>query len=60
MQVKVLGVLGLIDEGETDWKVIVIDITDPVAGQLNGKKEKQNVKKRKTRLLLSDFFCRCC
>jgi len=33
--VKVLGVLGLIDEGETDWKVIVIDITDPLAGQLN-------------------------
>ncbi|KAG0258605.1 Inorganic pyrophosphatase [Actinomortierella ambigua] len=34
-QVKVLGVLGLIDGGEGDWKVIVIDINDPLASQLN-------------------------
>ncbi len=36
MQVKVLGVLGMIDEGETDWKLIAIDVTDPNAGLLNG------------------------
>jgi len=30
-QVKVLGVLGMIDAGEMDWKVIVISITDPAA-----------------------------
>ena len=35
IQVKVLGVLAMIDEGETDWKVIVIDINDPVAKELN-------------------------
>lgn len=35
VQVKVLGVLALIDEGETDWKVLTIDVTDPVADQLN-------------------------
>lgn len=34
-QVKVLGVMALLDEGETDWKVIVIDINDPLASKLN-------------------------
>jgi inorganic pyrophosphatase len=29
--VKVLGVLGMIDDGEMDWKVICISHTDPVA-----------------------------
>jgi len=27
--------MALIDEGETDWKVIVIDVTDPMADKLN-------------------------
>merc|ERR1712136_710535 len=31
IQVKVLGVLAMIDEGETDWKVIAIDVNDPQA-----------------------------
>lgn len=34
-QVKILGVMALLDEGETDWKVIVVDIRDPLAGKLN-------------------------
>lgn len=34
--VKLLGVMALIDEGETDWKVIAIDVTDPLAPELNG------------------------
>lgn len=34
-QVKVLGVMALLDEGETDWKVIVIDVNDPLAPRLN-------------------------
>ncbi|KAK6357258.1 Inorganic pyrophosphatase [Orbilia javanica] len=34
-QVKVLGVMALLDEGETDWKVIVIDVLDPLAPKLN-------------------------
>lgn len=34
-QVKVLGVTALLDEGETDWKVIAIDINDPLASKLN-------------------------
>jgi len=35
VQVKVLGVMALIDEGETDWKVLAIDVTDPLASSLN-------------------------
>jgi inorganic pyrophosphatase len=34
-QVKVLGVMALLDEGETDWKVIVVDVQDPLASKLN-------------------------
>ena len=32
---KVLGVIGLIDGGETDWKLISIDIRDSEANKLN-------------------------
>jgi len=32
---KVLGILGMIDEGETDWKVIGIDRSNPQADHLN-------------------------
>lgn len=35
IQVKVLGVMALVDEGETDWKLIAIDVTDPLAAVLN-------------------------
>jgi len=35
LEVKVLGILAMIDDGETDWKVIVIDVDDPLASSLN-------------------------
>ncbi|XP_058813736.1 inorganic pyrophosphatase isoform X2 [Topomyia yanbarensis] len=35
VQVKILGTVALIDEGETDWKIITIDVSDPVAEQLH-------------------------
>lgn len=35
IQVKVLGILAMIDEGETDWKVIAINAKDPDAKILN-------------------------
>jgi nucleosome-remodeling factor subunit len=35
LRVKVLGVFAMIDEGETDWKVIAIDVNDPLAENLN-------------------------
>ncbi|KZT30886.1 pyrophosphatase-domain-containing protein [Neolentinus lepideus HHB14362 ss-1] len=34
-QVKVLGIMALLDEGETDWKVIVVDVQDPLASRLS-------------------------
>ncbi|KAJ3126524.1 Inorganic pyrophosphatase [Nowakowskiella sp. JEL0407] len=34
-QVKILGTMALLDEGETDWKLIVIDVNDPLAPKLN-------------------------
>lgn len=34
---KVLGTLALIDEGETDWKIIAINVEDPEAGNYNGR-----------------------
>jgi inorganic pyrophosphatase len=34
-QVKVLGIMALLDEGETDWKIIVVDVMDPLAPKLN-------------------------
>jgi len=35
ISVKVLGTIALIDEGETDWKILAIDVTDPLAPELN-------------------------
>lgn len=37
IQVKVLGILAMIDEGETDWKVIAINAEDPDAPNLNSE-----------------------
>lgn len=34
-KVKVLGCMALLDEGETDWKIIVIDVQDPNAHQIH-------------------------
>lgn len=38
-QVKVLGIIGLLDQDETDWKVIVIDSKDPLFEKMNGKNQ---------------------
>nr|XP_023023314.1 inorganic pyrophosphatase-like [Leptinotarsa decemlineata] len=35
VEVKVLGAIALIDEGETDWKVIAINVRDPLAEKLH-------------------------
>ncbi|ODQ63686.1 inorganic pyrophosphatase [Nadsonia fulvescens var. elongata DSM 6958] len=34
-QVKILGCLGMIDEGETDWKILAIDTKDPLCEAFN-------------------------
>lgn len=41
IKVKVLGTLALIDEGETDWKVIVINTEDPEAASFNSMNQMQ-------------------
>ena len=35
--VKILGILALIDQGETDWKIIAINVNDPEASKFHGK-----------------------
>ena len=35
VRVKVLGCLAMIDDGETDWKVVCINVADPLAEKLN-------------------------
>ncbi|KAK6328580.1 hypothetical protein J4Q44_G00005580 [Coregonus suidteri] len=44
IKVKVLGVLAMIDEGETDWKVIAINVEDPEAKDLNNIGDIQRLK----------------
>ncbi|XP_074983659.1 inorganic pyrophosphatase 2, mitochondrial isoform X5 [Caretta caretta] len=44
IQVKVLGVMALIDEGETDWKIIAISVDDPEAQKIH---DIDDVKKHK-------------
>jgi inorganic pyrophosphatase len=38
-QVKILGALALNDGGETDWKVLGIDVRDPIAALVDGTEE---------------------
>lgn len=33
--VKIIGTYAMIDEGETDWKIICIDVRDPLAEKIN-------------------------
>ncbi|CAG0913437.1 unnamed protein product [Notodromas monacha] len=43
LPVKVLGILAMLDDGETDWKVLVIDVRDPMATQINGVKDLERI-----------------
>ena len=40
---KVLGTLAMIDDGEADWKMIVIDTEDPLAAELNNLDDVERV-----------------
>jgi inorganic pyrophosphatase len=42
-QVKILGTYAMIDEGETDWKIVCIDVKDPVAEKLNDAQDIEKV-----------------
>ena len=39
---KILGTLALIDEGETDWKLIAIDVRNPLSNTLNDIDDVEN------------------
>lgn len=34
--VKVLGAIPLVDQGELDWKIVAIDVDDPMSPEING------------------------
>lgn len=36
-QVRIIGALGLIDGGETDWKLLAVRTDDPLAAVLHGE-----------------------
>lgn len=44
IKVKVLGILAMIDEGETDWKVIAINVEDPEANDFNNISDVKRLK----------------
>lgn len=44
IQVKALGILAMIDEGETDWKVMCIDVKDELADKINNLEDLENLK----------------
>ncbi|KAJ0015646.1 hypothetical protein NQD34_013936, partial [Periophthalmus magnuspinnatus] len=44
IRVKVLGTLALVDEGEMDWKVIVINTEDPQAHEFNDIEDVRRLK----------------
>ena len=48
VHVKILGVLALIDQGETDWKLIAINVNDPEASKFHGKSVKLSRNRRRS------------
>ena len=42
-QVKILGVLAMIDDGELDWKMIAINSEDPLFSKLNDIEDVETV-----------------
>lgn len=39
VHVKILGTLALIDQSETDWKIIAINVNDPETEKFHGKSD---------------------
>eukprot|EP00494_Astrolonche_serrata_P024361 UN24619 len=53
---KVLGIVGLIDEGETDWKIIGINRENPLAAKLNSFEDIDKVCGDKVRSGIIEWF----
>lgn len=34
-QVKALGAFAVLEDGQTDWKVVAVDVSNPLAAELN-------------------------
>ncbi|KAL6082513.1 hypothetical protein STEG23_022823 [Scotinomys teguina] len=56
--IKVLGILAMIDEGETDWKVIAINVDDPDAANYNNISDVERLKPGYLEATV-DWFRRC-
>jgi len=54
--VKVLSVLGLIDEGETDWKIIALRVDHPKARQIHTIDDASEVLGKDFKTLILDWF----
>lgn len=54
--IKVLGVLGLIDEGETDWKIIGLRANHPEIGNIHSVEDADRVLGTKMREVVVDWF----
>ncbi|KAJ5557261.1 inorganic pyrophosphatase [Penicillium frequentans] len=56
-KIKPLGAFALLDEGQTDWKIVAVDISDPLANELS---EISDVDKYLSGLLesLKGWYCR--
>jgi len=54
--IKVLGVLGLIDEGETDWKIIAIRVDHPKALKMHTIDDASEALGKDFKTLILDWF----
>jgi len=54
-QVKLIGILGMIDEGEMDWKAIAIDVNDPNAASINSVEDLEKYQPGKVKAI-TDWF----
>merc|ERR1712141_443538 len=54
--IKVLGVLGLIDEGETDWKIIGLRANHPLIGQIHSVEDADRLLGKKMSEVVVDWF----
>lgn len=53
--VKVLGVLAMIDDGETDWKVLCLRVDDPLAASVRTQEDAERARTRVASVSLLRF-----
>jgi len=55
IQVKILGAYAMIDEGETDWKIVCIDVKDELAAKLSKHSDIDPAKIKEVFTFLRDY-----